>query len=62
VGFSAGKPQPPRTTPVGQETSNWLWKRVNLAKESLALNTNCQEKENSSRGEVRKIDQALIQR
>jgi hypothetical protein len=62
VDFSTGKPQPPRTTPVGQETRNWLWKRVNLAKESLALNTNCQEKENSSRGEVRKIDQALIQR
>jgi hypothetical protein len=37
VDFSTGKPQPPRTTPVGQETRNWLWKRGNLAKKSLAL-------------------------
>jgi len=35
--------KPPLTAPIGLETRNWLWKRVDLAKESLALITNCED-------------------
>ena len=38
------EPKPPLTAPIGLETRNWLWKRVDLAKESLALITNCEER------------------
>ena len=43
MGFSTDEPKPPLTAPIGLETRNWLWKRVDLAKKSLALNTNCEE-------------------
>jgi len=37
VGFSTDEPKPPLTAPIGLEARNWLWKRVDLAKKSLAL-------------------------
>ena len=43
VGFSTDEPKPPLTAPIGLEARNWLSKRVDLAKKSLALNTNCEE-------------------
>ena len=42
-----GEPKPPRTAPIGLETRNWLWKRVDLTGNELALNTNCEDHRNT---------------
>ena len=49
MGFSTGEPKPPHTAPIGLETRNWLWKRVDLAGNELALSTNCEEQAEGKR-------------